>query len=75
MDGLILRLREQELLNEGLSTEDVKKRIREEKKYTELSSLLPKDGSLFEKLKLPRRSKRRSKGYRRTCKIQRNKKS
>ena len=47
MDGLILRLREQELLNEGLSTEDVKKRIREEKKYTELSSLLPKDVSLF----------------------------
>ena len=47
MDGLILRLREQELLNEGLSTEDVKKRIRAEKKYTELSSLLPKDVSLF----------------------------
>ena len=47
MDGLILRLREEELLNEGLSTEDVKKRIRAEKKYTELSSLLPKDVSLF----------------------------
>ena len=47
MDGLILRLREEELLNEGLSTEDVKKKIREEKKYTELSSLLPKDVSLF----------------------------
>ena len=47
MDGLILRLREEELLNEGLSTEEVKKRIRAEKKYTELSSLLPKDVSLF----------------------------
>ena len=34
-------------MNEGLSTEDVKKRIKEEKKYTKLSSLLPKDVSLF----------------------------
>ena len=46
-DGLIVRLREEELLNEGLSAEDVKKRINEEKKYTKLSSLLPKDVSLF----------------------------
>ena len=47
IDGLITRLREEELLNEGLSTEEVKKRISEEKKYTKLSSLLPKDVSLF----------------------------
>ena len=47
IDGLITRLKEEELLNEGLSTEDVKKRIKEEKKYTKLSSLLPKDVSLF----------------------------
>ena len=47
LDGLIVRLREEELLNEGLSAEDVKKRISEEKKYTKLSSLLPKDVSLF----------------------------
>ena len=47
IDGLVTRLKEEELLNEGLSTEDVKKRIKEEKKYTKLSSLLPKDVSLF----------------------------
>ena len=47
IDGLITRLREEELLNEGLSEEDVKKRIKEEKKYTKLSSLLPKDLALF----------------------------
>ena len=47
VDGLIKRLREEELLNEGLSEEDVKKRIKEEKKYTRLSSLLSKDVALF----------------------------
>ena len=47
IDGLITKLREEELLNEGLSIEDVKKRISEEKKYTKLSSLLPKDVALF----------------------------
>ena len=47
IDGLIKRLREEELLNEGLSEEDVKKRIKEEKKYTRLSSLLSKDVALF----------------------------
>ena len=47
VDGLIKRLREEELLNEGLSTEDVKKRIKEEKKYTQLSSILPTRVSLF----------------------------
>ena len=47
IDGLIKRLREEELLNEGLSEEDVKKRIKEEKKYTELSSLIPKEVALF----------------------------
>ena len=47
IDGLIRRLTEEELLNQGLSEEDVRKRIKEEKKYTELSSLLPKDVSLF----------------------------
>ena len=47
IDGLIKRLREEELLNEGLSEEDVKKRIKEEKKYTELSSLIPKEIALF----------------------------
>jgi len=47
IDGLLIRLKEEELLNEGLSEEDVKKRIKEENKYTKLSSLLPKDVSLF----------------------------
>ena len=47
LDGLIVRLREEELLNEGLSEDEVRKRISEEKKYTKLSSLLPKDVSLF----------------------------
>ena len=47
IDGLLIRLREEELLNEGLSEEDVKKRVSEENKYTKLSSLLPKDVSLF----------------------------
>lgn len=47
IDGLLIRLREEELLNEGLSAEDVKKRVSEENKYTKLSSLLPKDVSLF----------------------------
>ena len=51
IDGLIKKLREEELLNEGLSEEDVKKRIKEEKKYTRLSSLLPKDVSLFSEAK------------------------
>ena len=47
IDSLISRLREEELLNEGLSEEDVKKRIKEEKKYTKLSSLIPKEVALF----------------------------
>ena len=47
IDGLLTRLKEEELLNEGLSEEDVKKRIKEENKYTKLSQLLPKDVSLF----------------------------
>ena len=47
IDGLLTRLKEEELLNEGLSAEDVKKRIKEEKKYSKLSQLIPKDVSLF----------------------------
>ena len=47
VDGLITRLKEEELLNEGLSTEDINKRIKEENKYTKLSQLLPKDIALF----------------------------
>ena len=43
VDGLITRLREEELLNEGLSTEEVNKRIKEESKYKKASQLLPKD--------------------------------
>ena len=57
VDGLIKRLREEELLNEGLSEEDVKKRIKEEKKYTKLSSLLPKDVSLFGERRLRSRTR------------------
>tara|TARA_B100000073_G_scaffold237898_1_gene199094 strand:+ start:657 stop:938 length:282 start_codon:yes stop_codon:yes gene_type:complete len=52
LDGLIVRLREEELLNEGLSAEDVKKRISEEKKYTKLSSLFQKTCLYLEKQKL-----------------------
>ena len=47
IDGLLTRLKEEELLNEGLSAEDIKKRIKEEKKYSKLSQLIPKDVSLF----------------------------
>mgnify|MGYP003133234981 CR=1 FL=1 len=47
VDGLILRLREEELLNEGLSTEEIKKKIKEENKYKKLSQLIPKDVALF----------------------------
>ena len=47
VDGLITRLKEEELLNEGLSTEDINKRIKAENKYTKLSQLLPKDIALF----------------------------
>ena len=47
VNGLILRLREEELLNEGLSEEDVAKRIKEENKYSKLSQILPKDIALF----------------------------
>ena len=47
IDGLLTRLKEEELLNEGLSEEDVKKRIKEENKYTKLSQLISKDVSLF----------------------------
>jgi hypothetical protein len=47
VDGLITRLREEELLNEGLSTEEINKRIKAENKYTKASQLLPKDIALF----------------------------
>ncbi len=47
VDGLIRRLTEDELLNQGLTEDEVRKRIKEEKKYTELSSFLPKDLALF----------------------------
>ena len=47
VDGLLIRLREEELLNEGVPEAEVSKRIKEENKYTKLSSLLPKDVSLF----------------------------
>ena len=47
IDGLLIRLKEEELLNEGLSAEEVRKRVSEENKYSKLSSLLPKDVSLF----------------------------
>mgnify|MGYP003127594884 CR=1 FL=1 len=47
VDGLILRLREEELLNEGVPEAEVSKRIAEENKYKKLSSLLSKDLSLF----------------------------
>ena len=47
VDGLLIRLREEELLNEGVPEAEVSKRIKEEHKYTKLSSLLPKDVSLF----------------------------
>ena len=46
-DGLIIRLREEELLNEGVPEAEVQKRIAEENKYKKLSSLLPKDVALF----------------------------
>ena len=54
VNGLILRLREEELLNEGLSEEDVVKRIKEENKYSKLSQILPKILLYLEKLKLQR---------------------
>ena len=47
VDGLLIRLREEELLNKGVPEAEVSKRIKEENKYTKLSSLLPKDVSLF----------------------------
>ena len=47
IDGLIIRLREEELLNEGVPENEVSKRIAEENKYKKLSSLLSKDVSLF----------------------------
>ena len=46
-DSLIRRLAEDELLNQGLSDKEVKERIKEEKKYTALSSILPKDLAFF----------------------------
>ena len=54
VDGLITRLAEEELLNQGLSEDEVKKRISEEKKYTKLSSILPKDFALFGEAKAAR---------------------
>ena len=47
IDGLLIRLREEELLNEGVPEAEVSKRIKEENKYTKLSQLIPKDVSLF----------------------------
>ena len=47
IDGLLIRLREEELLNEGVPENEVSKRIAEENKYKKLSQLLPKDVSLF----------------------------
>ena len=54
VDGLITRLAEEELLNQGLSEDEVRKRISEEKKYTKLSSILPKDFALFGEAKAAR---------------------
>ena len=36
IDGLLIRLREEELLNEGVPEAEVSKRIKEENKYTKL---------------------------------------
>ena len=47
IDGLLIRLEEERLLNEGVPEEEVSKRVAEEKKYTKLSDLLPKDIALF----------------------------
>ena len=47
LDGLIVRLREEELLNEGVPEAEIAKRIKEENKYTKLSQLIPKDVALF----------------------------
>jgi len=47
VDGLITRLTEQELIDQGLSDEEIKVRINEQNKYSKLSSLLPKDIALF----------------------------